>query len=66
MQNITNYDTGRITFIPITLHKQTFQIIILYGPNKPYQRENFFQSLTKYISNTKHHNWRRLQYGHRT
>ena len=26
--------------------------VTLYGPNKPYQRENFFQNLTKYITST--------------
>lgn len=52
IQNIINDNAGRITSISFTLKKQTFQIITLYGPNKAYQRENFFQTLTNYITNT--------------
>ena len=33
------------------MYKQLFQIINICESNKPYQRENFFQSLTNYITN---------------
>lgn len=64
-QNIKNDDVGRISSISFNLNKQHFHIINIYGPNKPYQPENFFQSLTDYTTNTIHHHWRRFQYGRR-
>ena len=52
IQNIKNDNTGRISSISFTLNKQLFNIVNIYGPNKPYQQENFFQSLTDFIINT--------------
>ena len=46
IQNIKNDDTGRISSTAFNLYKQPFRIINIYESNKPYQRENFFQSLT--------------------
>ena len=37
--------------LAFNLYKQLFQIINICESNKPYQRENFFQSLTNYITN---------------
>ena len=36
IQNIINDGTGRISSIFLKLNKENFQIITLYGPNKPY------------------------------
>ena len=52
IQNIRNDDVGRISSISFTSKKQTVQITTHYGPNKPHQRENFFQFLTNYITST--------------
>ena len=51
IQNIKNDDTGRISSTAFNLYKQPFRIINIYESNKPYQRENFFQSLTNYLTN---------------
>ena len=37
---------GESLLLPLIFYKQTFQIVNIYGHNKPYQREKFFQSLT--------------------
>ena len=52
IQNIVNDDTSRLISILFTLIKQTFHIVNLYGPNKPYQRKSFFQKLNNYINST--------------
>ena len=51
IQNIKNDNIGRISSIAFNLYKQTFQILNIYGPNKPYQREKYFQSLFNYFAN---------------
>ena len=52
IQNIVNDNTGTLITISFTLNKQTFQIVNLYGPNKPFQRENFIQQLNNDINST--------------
>ena len=47
IQNIKNDVAGRISSFTFNLCKQSFQIINIYGPNKPYQ------SLTNYVTNAK-------------
>ena len=50
IQNIKNGNTGRISSISFTLNKQLFSIVNIYGPNKSYQRESFFQSLADFTN----------------
>ena len=50
IQNIERDGTGRIISISFTLGKQNLHVVNLYGPNKPYQREIFFQILNTYIT----------------
>ena len=52
IQNIKNENTGRISFISFTFNKQLYDIVSIYGPNKPYLRENLVQSLTDLTINT--------------
>ena len=52
IQNIANDNIGRLITISFTLNKQTFQIVNLYDPNKPFQRKYFFQQLNNYINST--------------
>ena len=33
------------------MYEQTFEILNIDGPNKPYQREHFFRSLSNYYTN---------------
>ena len=51
IHNIKNDNTERISTISFTLNKQLFNIVNIYGPNKPYQRENYFQSLNDFTIN---------------
>ena len=51
-QNIVNDNTDTLIAISFTLNKQTFQIVNLYGPNKPFLRENFIQQLNNDINST--------------
>ena len=51
IENIKGDDAGRIFWISFGLNTQHYQIINLYGLDKPYQRENVFQSLTDYTTN---------------
>ena len=52
IQNIANDNIGRLITISFTLKKQTFQIVNLYDPNKPFQRKYFFQQLNNHINST--------------
>ena len=52
IQYIKNDNIGRISSVSFTLNKQLYNIVNIYGPNKLYQRENFFQSLTDLTINT--------------
>ena len=52
IQNIFTNKNGRLISISFTENKQTFQIVNLYGPNKPLQREKFFQQLNNYVNTT--------------
>ena len=52
IQNIAIDNIGRYISISFIQDKQTFQIVNLYGPNKPFQRENFFQQLNNYVNST--------------
>ena len=52
IQNIKNENTGRISFISFIFNKQLYDIVSIYGPNKPYLRENLVQSLTDLTINT--------------
>ena len=49
---LKNDNAGRISSIAFNLYIEVFQIINIYGPSKPYKRENFFQSLINYTANT--------------
>lgn len=42
IQTTSQDNIGRIISISFTLQKQNFQVVNIYGPNKPYQREQFF------------------------
>ena len=42
IQTTSQGNIGRIISISFTLQKQNFQVVNIYGPNKPYQREQFF------------------------
>ena len=43
----------------INIHKQSFQILNVNGSNKPYQRENVFETLANYAEkNIKYYSWR--------
>ena len=50
IQTTSQDKIGRIISTSFTLQKQNFQVVNIYGPNKTYQREQFFQSLTTYIN----------------
>ena len=50
-QNMQKGESGRILSIVFNIDKQSFQIINVYGPNKPNKQEHFYQSLTNYITN---------------
>ena len=52
IQNTVNDNTGRLISISFTPNKQTFHVVTLYGPNKTYQREIFFQKLNNYINSS--------------
>lgn len=51
IENIKGDDARRIFSISFALNTQHYQIINLYGLDKPYQRENVFQSLNDYTTN---------------
>ena len=50
IQNIKHDNAGRIISISFTIQKQNLHVVNLYGPNKPHQREHFFQTLATYIT----------------
>lgn len=52
LQNIAHNNTGRILSIFFLLHKQLFQIINVYSPNKANHRKHYYQPLNKYTTNT--------------
>ena len=51
IQHIQKDESGRVLSIVFSMNKQSFQIINIYGPNKPYKRERCFQTLTNYVTN---------------
>ena len=42
IQNIKNENTGRISFISFTFNKQLYDIVSIYGPNKPTYEKTLF------------------------
>lgn len=53
IQNINSDNLGRRISIDIEIENETFQILNIYGPNKPQYKENFLNETNQYIKNLK-------------